>query len=199
DSFKTVEIRFSSTATQKCYRYLRLEQADGSPPSTGRGYIYSGYYDCNLQVWDATNNVQLDAAFVERGKTDAAGVLQPDTSTVTGFDHTYLPLAGEIREYFFIFNRPYSSTPKDALRVDGDIAAGNDPCLYALTAQLRDPSDVIDDGDLFRYLWANPATPNDVYVFNTSALTRGNAALAKGNLDKIRAVPNPYYNRSRYE
>src|SRR5882762_4398468 len=49
------------------------------------------------------------------------------------------------------------------------------------------------------FLWANPAIPNDIYVFNTSSLVHGDAALAKGNLKKIRAVPTPYYNRSRYE
>jgi hypothetical protein len=103
------------------------------------------------------------------------------------------------REYLYILNRPYSATPKDEFRVDDAISTGLFPVLYTLTAKARDASDVIDDGDVFQFLWANPAIPNDIYAFNTAALNRGNADLAKSNLDKVRVVPNPYYNHSRYE
>ena len=204
DSFKTVEIRFSHTATQKCYRYLREEKAGGgAPANVGRVYPYSGFYDCNFQVWDVTNNVQLDAAFVERGlATDDNGTLSPDTNTtIPSMDQTWDPSDDPVgdREYLFILNRPYSDTPKDEFRLDGEIANGTFPLLYVLTAKLRAAGDVIDDGDVFQFLWANPAIPNDVYSFNTSALVRGNSALAKGRLDAIRVVPNPYYSRSRYE
>jgi hypothetical protein len=206
DSFKTVELRFSSTATQKAYRYLRLQRTgDGLAPAIGRYYPYSGYYDCNFQAWDVVNNVQLDVGFVERGLTDAAGVLQPDTATtLPSMNQTWGPTdegTGD-REYLFIFNRPYSATPKDELRLDNTLffpPGGTFPVLYAMGTKLRDASDVIDDGDYMQFLWANPAIPNDVYVFNTSALVRGDAAMAQGNLSRIRAVPNPYYNRSRYE
>ena len=88
---------------------------------------------------------------------------------------------------------------KDELRLDNTLFNGGFPVLYAMGAKLRDASDVIDDGDMMQFLWANPAIPNDVYIFNTSALVRGNSGLAQSKLDKIRAVPNPYYNRSRYE
>jgi hypothetical protein len=71
--------------------------------------------------------------------------------------------------------------------------------MWELNAKLRGPSDVIDDGDGFRWTWANPAKDNDVYVFNTSALAQNNGALAKSNLNRIRAVPNPYYAHSSYE
>jgi len=73
------------------------------------------------------------------------------------------------------------------------------PLMWVLIAKLRAADDVIDDGDKFRFLWANPATQNDIYVFNTSSLRRGNTALASTKLGGIRAVPNPYYSHSRYE
>src|SRR5439155_11435152 len=82
---------------------------------------------------------------------------------------------------------------------DGAPVDGSIPLMWVLIAKLRAATDVIDDGDKFTFLWANPAIPNDVYAFNTSALVRANAALAGSKLDRIRIVPNPYYSRSRYE
>ena len=73
------------------------------------------------------------------------------------------------------------------------------PVLYTMGPKLREATDVIDDGDMLEFLYANPATSNDVYVFDTSPLLRGDAALAKTGLGRIRVVPNPYYNRSIYE
>jgi hypothetical protein len=53
---------------------------------------------------------------------------------------------------------------------------------------------------VFRFVWGFiPGTPNDSIRFGTRTLVRGNAALARTGLDRIRVVPNPYYNRSRYE
>jgi hypothetical protein len=201
DSFTTVEIRFSHTATQKAYRFPRRQLADGSAPSVGRGYLYGGFLDVPFQVWDTTNDIQLDAAFVEREATDDAGVRLPADQQPVSADSTWGPTAegtGD-REYIFVYRRPYSDTPKAELAVDVSVYDGIVPVLYALAPKLREASDVVDDGDVLRFLYANPATSNDVYVFNTSALVRGNAALAKTGLDRVRVVPNPYYNRSRYE
>src|SRR5262249_4415613 len=52
DSFTTVELRFSHTATQKAYRFLRLEKAStGGAPPQGRAYPYGGYRDIPMQAW----------------------------------------------------------------------------------------------------------------------------------------------------
>ena len=84
--------------------------------------------------------------------------------------------------------------------MDASVYDGVVPVLYDdLGGQLRAETDVIDDGDMLEFVFANPATANDVYVFDTSPLVRGNNALAKTGLDRIRVVPNPYYNRSTYE
>jgi hypothetical protein len=209
DSMTTVEIRYDGT--QKAHRYLRLEkQSDGAAPPQGRLYPYTGFYDVPFTVWDAVNNVQLEAGFVERGLTTDAGAYSPDTSTVSTFNRTWGPDTQGAREYMFVFRRPYTGAPRDELRVDGNLWTGNLPVLYSLWAAGRSLplcygtgddtcGEVFDAEDYFEFVWANPARPNDVYVFNTSALQRGNTALAAGNLDRIRMVPNPYYNRSRYE
>ena len=82
---------------------------------------------------------------------------------------------------------------------DGAVADESQPLMYALSAHLRAATDVLDPADQFEFVFANPATDNDVYVFDTDALTVGNQALAKGGLSAIRAVPNPYYAHSLYE
>jgi hypothetical protein len=75
----------------------------------------------------------------------------------------------------------------------------NAPILFAIWCGLRAASDVIDDGDVLEFIWANPASANDVYDISTTSLVRSNASLAATGLDRIRAVPNPYYTRSNYE
>ena len=199
DSFTTVELRFN--ATQKGYRYWRRELPDGSAPAVGRGYVYAGFHDVPFQAWDAVNNVQLDVGFVERAVTDDSGNLLVGQQPAT-HDSTWGPDASDNggREYLFIFHRPYSDTPKPELMQDGAISAGTLPVLYAAWVKKRADSDVFDPTDKFTWTWANPATSNDVYAFCTQSLVRGSAAVAKGvGLSRIRAVPNPYYNRSRYE
>jgi hypothetical protein len=158
DSFGTVEIRFSHTTTQKAYRYLRLEQPDGSLPLGGREYRYGGFHDVNFTAWDVTHNEQLDVAWVERAVTDFYGTLLGPESQVATFDSTWAPsddMTGG-REYLFITRRPYGAGPKPEFMADGYPAGGTMPVLYALWAYLRSPSDVIDDGDRFTFSWGIP-------------------------------------------
>jgi hypothetical protein len=205
DSFTTVELRFSSTTTQNAYRYFRQERAsDGAPPPTfpaTRGYTYGGFHSCNFTAWDIINNVQLDVAFVERLLTADDGTILPDASQPARTDSTWDPSEDGLgdREYLFVIRRPYSGTEKAELARDGAIIDDTLPLMWVLTANLRSATDVIDDGDAFQFVWANPAIPNDVFVFDTDALVRGNTALAAGGMNAIRAVPNPYYTRSSYE
>jgi hypothetical protein len=152
-------------------------------------------------VWDSSNNVQLECAFVEKGVTDAAGSLLP-TGQLATFDSTWAldpndpDLGG--REYLFVLGRPYTGTPRAEMMVDNTINNGGLPLLYALWAHPANDG-IIDDGDVFEYVWANPADDNDFYDITTTTLVRNNTAFAKGKLDRIRVVPNPYYTRSRYE
>jgi hypothetical protein len=103
------------------------------------------------------------------------------------------------REYLFIADRPYTGSPRPELTVDGLPASGSFPGLYAMWATLRSATDQFDTGDAMQWTWANPATSNDFYDISTTKLVRNNTSFAKGKLDRIRVVPNPYYNKSRYE
>jgi hypothetical protein len=200
DSFTTVQYRFN--ATQKAYRFLRLEvEGTGAAPPQGRGYIYGGYRDVPFQCWDNTKNRQLEAAFVERCITDAAGTILPPASQPATFDSTWAPDESDLggREYLFALSYSYADVEKPAIGYDGAVVDNTQPLMYALAVHLRAATDVIDPADIFEFVFANPATDNDVYVFETDALVRGNQALAKTGLSAVRAVPNPYYAHSTYE
>ena len=203
--FTTVQAQFDPTGarTQMAYRYLRYEDnVNGAAPAGGRRYAYAGCRTVPFQMWDVINNVQLDAAFVERVVTDPLGTIQPPSAQPASFDSTWAPdpnnaLGG--REYLFVMNRPYTGVPRAEFQVDNTINAGGFPLMYALWATMRSPTDVFDTGDAFEWVWANPADDNDVYDISTTKLVRSNKAFAAGKLDRIRVVPNPYYNKSRYE
>jgi hypothetical protein len=161
--FTGVEFRFNRTTTQKAYRYLRLErQSDGTAPPQGRGYLYGGFVNVPLTCWDTDDGTQLDAAFVERVLTDDAGTILPPTSQPATFDSTWAPDASVSggHEYLFALKATYSPTAQPAFAQDGVIADGTIPVLYALAPRLRATSDVIDDGDRFRFLWGRPANPS---------------------------------------
>ncbi len=201
DSFTTAQFRFSQTETQKAYRFVRRQLPNGDAPAVGRGYYYGGFHDVPFQLWDATNGIQLDAAFLEKEVTDDAGVRLPDDQQPASADSTWTPSADDLgdREYLFALRRPYNGTENAEIAQDATVYDGIVPVLYTIGPKLRTADDVIDDGDMLECLFANPATTNDVYVFDTSPLLRGDASLAKTGLGRIRVVPNPYYNRSTYE
>jgi hypothetical protein len=206
EAFTTVEIRFDSTATSKAYRYFRDELAGGGAPPDGRGYYYGGFVDVNFQVWDVINNVQLDAAFVERREVDASHV--PTGNILPTNDGTWRPSTEEVtgdREYLFVIGSEYTDTPKPAYEVNDAIAGtGNNPAvmpaMYVIIGHaLSEESPYPDNGEKLTFVWANPGRANDAFAFNPTAALRDDAALAESNLPNIRVVPNPYYGRSNYE
>jgi hypothetical protein len=208
EQFTTVEVRFDSTATQKAYRYFR----DGvgpdftTPTSDGtRGYYYGGFVDVNFQVWDVVNNRQLDAAFVEKRYTDDNHV--PTGEIYPTNDGTWRPstAADGDREYLFISGTTYTDTPKPEYQVNDAIAGTGDnpaslPLMYAFAAHaLDDENPYPDNGEMVRFIWANPGSTNDVFVIHNSAAVTNDPALAQAALERVRVVPNPYYTRSNYE
>ena len=219
DSFTSVKLVFTGdpNAGQMAYRYWRRELAvtssagaAGDPPPQGRTYAYAGFHRVPFWVIDTVHGDTLDVAWFERMLTDSNGVDLPPAEQPASQDSTWTPDPADgasAREYTWVLKSRYTATLKPAYAVNGAPVDASMPELYALWAGYRgagDPADpmqdrVIDPGDEIVFTWAVPAIPNDVYVFNTSKLVRGNAALAKQGLDRIRVVPNPYYNRSSYE
>ena len=175
DSFpQTVHVLFDHAVTQKAHRYLRLE-VDGTsaPPPQGRGYLYGGYVDVPFTVRDSVTGEQLVAAFVERCLTDEFGSILPPGSQPATFDSTWGPTDASDggREYLFVFRRPYSDTPLPEFQLDGAVADGSLPGLFALWSRLRASNDVIDDGDAFAFGFQFAFTPGaDAILFELEGL-----------------------------
>jgi hypothetical protein len=104
------------------------------------------------------------------------------------------------REYVFVFRSTYSPTP-DTFYLNHNINSECDifDMLYAWWPLKRSATDTVDNGDYLEFLFANPSTANDRYTIRTTAPVIASASLAKGQLSRVRAVPNPYFNRSAYE
>ena len=203
--FKNVELRFGPT--QKAYRYFRDELAAGGAPTGGRGYTYGGFHDVGFQAWDVDDNQQLEVGFVERRVTNDA---DPASRVATGpqpatQDGTWMPDGSALggREYLFISSRPYTGTANPALATDNAVGGAAAPApdtlwLYAAwlyrtgTPQDGDRFIIVDSGN-------RPGTANDTLVFTTQPAAHNQVALQKAGLERIRAVPNPYYSRSSYE
>jgi hypothetical protein len=135
DSFPAVEIHFDPSSTVRAYRYLRLEQADGSAPAGGREYRYGGYRPVPLVAIDDGTGERLELAFVERAVADAAGTLLDASAQPATFDSTWAPNADGIgsREYLFVLRRGDAGVPRPAMEVDGAIVDpfAPPPVLYA--------------------------------------------------------------------
>ena len=162
DSFpRSVRMTFDHTQTQKAYRYLRHEQADGSPPFVGRLYTYAGFVDVPFTVRDSATGEQLEAAFVEKVVSDEYGTIQPAAFQPATFDSTWGPTDDPLgdREYLFIIRRPYSGAPRAEFARDGALVDDSMPLLFVLTARLRSATDVIDDGDAFDFRFDYAYTP----------------------------------------
>ncbi len=54
-------------------------------------------------------------------------------------------------------------------------------------------------GQPSRNVLRNSSAENDYYTFSARGANRNNVALAKGELDRVKAVPNPYFAHSAYE
>jgi len=194
DSFTTIEIRFVQDVPltepprgQRAYNYCR-----GCVPNYG----YQGYFRTPFEAWDATNNRQVNVAYVEYNASNV-------------YDSTWNPdVAAELggREYLLPLRSTYDGDDEaDAGTGDIDyttedfLDGSTFDFLYGAWVGRRAASDVIDSGDVFQFLYANPADTNDIYTIQTTAATTDNANLAQNALPSIRVVPNPYYGYSAYE
>ncbi len=201
DSFCTVEVRFTAGPSGKAYRFLRRQLSDGSAPANvGRGPAFGGFVDVPFTAWDTDHNRQMEVAFLEKVVTDDDGNIAPAGDQVPTYDGQWLPSTsydGD-REMIFPVRTPYSTTADPLFAVDEGIYEM--PALYMLYARRLTVDSRVNPGDVFRFVWnAVPPGPNDEFVFGTTAIQRGNTALAKSKLNMVRAVPNPYYAHSRYE
>jgi hypothetical protein len=186
--FRNVEIRFNGT--QKGYQYIQSDP----PPRT---YPYSGYVDLPFTVWDTENNRQLNAALFEFVPAPPNGMFDP---TPVGDD----PFGQ--REWIEVLASDYSGTTPDPFYTttypNARTYADSLDFMYVVwPAQALDGGGSPippDPGDKIVFTrFSRPA--QDFYTFTTRAPNRSNTTLAKSELDRVKAVPNPYFTHSTYE
>jgi hypothetical protein len=195
-----VELRFNGGALtgvnpaagwQDAYRYLRTHDSGGN-----RVYFIQDYVPVPFQVWDTNTNQQLNAAFLENaGPPPAAnqnGKWDPSNTGDGG------------REIVWILNKPYfgDGTPDSTYFTDPnlqDVLAQMLDARYAVWPLAASAGAAPAAGDKMLFTTSIPSTPFDRFDFTTTPPTAFDAGLAKGELGKIRAVPNPYFAHSTYE
>jgi len=181
-----VEIRFTGgPAGQKAYHYIRQTIAGST------NYHFTDYVDVPFTVFDIDTNQQLNAAFNESIAT-ANGIWDPsdDAGTAGG------------REVLWVLGSTYSGATPDPFYLDplnSNLLDGTLDLRYEFYSQRPTAGTIIDAGDKVSFVSNIPATVYDQYSFSTTAPNPFNANLAKGELGRVRAVPNPYFAHSSYE
>lgn len=105
----TVEVRFGIGLTQKAHRFLvPVGSTSGVPDGN---YSYQDYVDVPFQVWNKKTNQQLMVSFRDQDRNGVFDLLAQNT------DATDATL--QSREYVFISNVPYSTTPSSSIAVAG--------------------------------------------------------------------------------
>jgi hypothetical protein len=110
------------------------------------------------------------------------------------------PLGG--REILFVLNSNYSGNTPDPFYLDpanANMLSHTLDQLYEFYSQRPEAGTIIDAGDKIQFVASIPPAPQDHYTFSTTAKNDFVADMAKNELGKIRAVPNPYFAHSTYE
>jgi hypothetical protein len=193
-----VELRFNGGALtgspgggQFAYRYLRTLDGGGN-----RVYFIQDYVPVPFQVWDTDLNVQLGAAILEN-----AG--PPPSANMDG---TWNPsnVGDGGREIVWLLDSPYAGdgTPDSAYFNDPnlqDVLAGHLDARYAVWPIATSAGAAPAAGDELQFLTSIPSGQFDEFTFTTQPPNSFNAGLAKSELARVRAVPNPYFAHSQYE
>lgn len=101
------------------------------------------------------------------------------------------------REWLWVLDADYSETPNPAYQ--GDMLDDPIPVMYFLTVNRRGNAVFSPGGtgeDQFLIIPAKINTPADTFLFTPKAPTY---AASENELDKIKAVPNPFYLYSTYD
>jgi hypothetical protein len=188
----------------KAYRYLRAATAAAADPTfvpwiinATSGYPYQDFnYAVPFSAWDVdvTPPVRLAVGSFENNAAGASvdGRYWPPLSTG---DNTVN------REFCFIFNKPYSTTPDPTLQVNMSGNAST-PLMWVMTCNRRnDPPYLNGDaigGDQFEIVANHPNAAADVFTF-TSVAGAVSKDQAVADVAKINVFPNPYLGFNKLE
>jgi hypothetical protein len=187
------------------YRYLRRASAAPAKPefapfivNPGPGYAYQDY----------KKGVPFAAFDVESDPPRRLMVGHLENNIATGLvDGKYWPndfnVGGNVfeptspREWFFIFDVPYSETPDPSLQAD--ILNVELPIMWFGTPNRRGNVAFLA-GDEFLILANHINTPNDVYTFKTAGFEATATPVdAKAAAQQVNIFPNPYFGQNRAE
>ena len=138
-----IEIRFGQ-GTQKAHRFWVSETAGGFG-NGGSGiplseYMYGGYDDVPLQVWDTDNNRQLMFSFRDQADDGEFNLIEFFSSEDPGTRDV------QSREYMFIHKYDYdANNPRDSIAQDGGLVNG---MLYFMWPTLLDSTATWDPNNL---------------------------------------------------
>jgi len=163
-------------------------------------YVYQDRVPIALSAWDTETNRRLEVGFLENNQT--GGLVNGAYGPAFYNDVSNLAGAGP-REWLFIFDRGYTEPTDDTNLAELSQGLINDapapPIMYIVFAARRQAERFPQDGDSFAILANHVNSPNDVFSFGTTGAIVDDADLAKTDLTKVLAVPNPYLGRSSYE
>jgi hypothetical protein len=215
DRLRNVEIRFADAdgtwdpkAAQtgnfsKAYRYVRSAANAAAKPefaawivNAGAGYAYQDYnYSVPFAAYDMESNPprRLAVGHLENNQPNGTvdGRYWPPAHTDADVDNA---AGGRTREWFFIFDAPYSETPDAALQVD--ILNETTPMMWwgIVTRRAVDPNAAgnFRSSTVFTIQSNHVNSVNDEFSFTAPAVTF-DAAAAKADVGQINVFPNPYY------
>jgi hypothetical protein len=191
----------SDTTGSLGYRYLRGATAAPARPefapfilNPSAGYAFQEFGRAGAP------NIPFAAYDLDRGgQRMAVGHLENNQpgGTVNGM---YWPpfsnsgvdnvAAGGPREWWFIYDVPYSTTSDPQLATD--ILNNTTPMMWMGTPSRRGGDIAFQAGDEFLILANKINSPADVFTFTSPAVVN-DPALAKQDISQINVFPNPYY------
>ena len=178
DQYVDIELRFKfdEAEWQNAYGYRR-----------DKGYAFEGMGKFPGQLWDVTNNKQLNICFVEDTNLTPA-----DNLWNMGWVADSSKFIGEhgAREYLFLMASEYAESGAYDDDNDGTCA----DVMYAIGWTPRGTHPFLEDETIF-YIYASFInTPRDKFSFSTADYNTNNKPdLAKERLDDINVFPNPYF------
>lgn len=208
DKLADVEIRFATTDDKGVvtnqseenvsagYRFMRGATAAPAKPEFApfiinkvAGYAFQDFKkNIPFSAWNTETGKRLSVGYLENnsanGKVD--GVYFPPTNADAGTDN--YATSGP-REWFFVFDVPYSETADANLQKD--ILNNTVPIMWWGTPTRRN-SYIFKTGDKFMIYANHVNAATDAWEFTSPAVTESDE-LAKADVEKINVFPNPYY------
>ncbi len=185
--FVNVQLRFSGPADehqQKAAVYRR-----------DKGYAFEAVGTVPFEAWDVENDRQLNVCIVEQdsmpGLDDNHTPRLANNIWDMGWDpetETFADLGG--REYIYIMSSTYAEDPSTVY--DDENWGPASDVLYAIWPSARGDHPYKEGAFTIDIFASHPNLPADKFQFTAKAPQTAKE-VAKANLDKIMAVPNPYY------